>query len=125
MNNCCICWFFTHILLGILIFKGLPARRLYKSFGVKRLISHVTQLCKLYLLVVHFSIYGRNLRQIIVTFKCDNGSLNAVYVGGKHYKYEEYSIINMGALVEKLARYTQNELGFFFKFLPCLCETYL
>jgi hypothetical protein len=39
MNNCCICWFFTHILLGILIFKGLTARRLYKSFGVKGLIS--------------------------------------------------------------------------------------
>jgi hypothetical protein len=30
----------THIiLLGILIFKGLTARRLYKSFGVKGLIS--------------------------------------------------------------------------------------
>jgi hypothetical protein len=38
MNNWCICWFFTHILLGILIFKGLTARRLYKSFGVKGLI---------------------------------------------------------------------------------------
>jgi hypothetical protein len=38
MNNWCICWFFTHILLVILIFKGLSARRLYKSFGVKGLI---------------------------------------------------------------------------------------
>jgi hypothetical protein len=38
MNNCCICWFLTHILLGILIFKGLTARRLYKSFGVKGLM---------------------------------------------------------------------------------------
>jgi hypothetical protein len=37
MNNWCICWFFTHILLGILIFKGLTVRRPYKSFGVKRL----------------------------------------------------------------------------------------
>jgi hypothetical protein len=37
MNNCCVCWFFTHILLVILIFKGLNARRLYKSFGVKGL----------------------------------------------------------------------------------------
>jgi hypothetical protein len=37
MNNWCICWFFTHILLGILIFKGITARRLYKSFGVKGL----------------------------------------------------------------------------------------
>jgi hypothetical protein len=26
-----------HILLGILIFKGLTARRVYKSFGFKRL----------------------------------------------------------------------------------------
>jgi hypothetical protein len=37
MNNWCICWFFTHILLGILIFKGLAVRRVYKSFGVKGL----------------------------------------------------------------------------------------
>jgi hypothetical protein len=37
MNNWCICWVFMHILLGILIFKGLTARRLYKSFGVKGL----------------------------------------------------------------------------------------
>jgi hypothetical protein len=39
MNNSCICWFFTHILLRILIFKGLTARRLYKSFGVKGLTT--------------------------------------------------------------------------------------
>jgi hypothetical protein len=39
MNNWCICWFFTHILLGILIFKELTARRLYKSFGVKGLMG--------------------------------------------------------------------------------------
>jgi ABC-type microcin C transport system permease subunit YejB len=32
-----MCWFFTHILMGILICKGLTARRLYKSFGVKGL----------------------------------------------------------------------------------------
>jgi hypothetical protein len=37
MSNCCICGFLTHILVGILIFKGLTARRLYKSFGVKGL----------------------------------------------------------------------------------------
>jgi hypothetical protein len=37
MNNWCIYWFFTHFLLGILIFKGLTARRLYKSFGIKGL----------------------------------------------------------------------------------------
>jgi hypothetical protein len=29
---------FTHILLGILIFKGFTARRIYKSFGVKGFI---------------------------------------------------------------------------------------
>jgi hypothetical protein len=33
MNNWCICWFFTHIFIGILICKGVTARRLYKSFG--------------------------------------------------------------------------------------------
>jgi hypothetical protein len=37
MNNWCICWFFTHIFTGVLIFKALTPRRLYKSFGVKRL----------------------------------------------------------------------------------------
>jgi hypothetical protein len=31
MNNWCICWLFAHILLGILIFKGLTARHLYIS----------------------------------------------------------------------------------------------
>jgi hypothetical protein len=39
MNNWCICWSFTHIFTGILIFKRLTARRLYKSFGVKGLIK--------------------------------------------------------------------------------------
>jgi hypothetical protein len=34
MNNWCIFLFFTHFLLGILIFKGLTTRRLYKSFSV-------------------------------------------------------------------------------------------
>jgi hypothetical protein len=36
MDNWCICWFFTHV------FKGLTARRLYKSFGVKGLIVLVS-----------------------------------------------------------------------------------
>jgi hypothetical protein len=40
MNNWFICLFFTHILLGILIFKGLTARRFYMSFGVKGLIGN-------------------------------------------------------------------------------------
>jgi hypothetical protein len=31
---------FTHILLGILIFEGLTALRLYKSFGVKGLTQN-------------------------------------------------------------------------------------
>jgi hypothetical protein len=37
MKNWCICWFFMHFLMGILIFKGFTARRLNKSFDVKGL----------------------------------------------------------------------------------------
>jgi hypothetical protein len=39
MNNWSICWFSRIFLLGILIFEGLTARRLYKLFGVKGLMS--------------------------------------------------------------------------------------
>jgi hypothetical protein len=35
-------------LLGILIFKRLTARRLYKSFGVKGLMKHVMTVSGLY-----------------------------------------------------------------------------
>jgi hypothetical protein len=43
MNNCCICWVFSStFFLGILIFKRLTARHLYKSFGVKGLIDGYT-----------------------------------------------------------------------------------
>jgi hypothetical protein len=34
-------------LLGILVFKGLTARRLYKSFGVKGLIAALRKPCPL------------------------------------------------------------------------------
>jgi hypothetical protein len=42
MNNWSICWFSRIMLLGILIFKALIARRLYKSFGVKGLSRGLT-----------------------------------------------------------------------------------
>jgi hypothetical protein len=41
MNNWCIYCFSRIFLLGILIFKGLTARRLYKSFGVKGLMREI------------------------------------------------------------------------------------
>jgi hypothetical protein len=47
MNSGCICWFFTHILMGILIFKGPTARRLYKSFGVNGLICNSSFTCRI------------------------------------------------------------------------------
>jgi hypothetical protein len=42
MNNWCVCCFLHIFLLGILIFKGLTARRIYKSFGVKGLSIFTT-----------------------------------------------------------------------------------
>jgi hypothetical protein len=39
MNNWLFDGFSRIFLLGILIFKGLTARRLYKSFGVKGLMT--------------------------------------------------------------------------------------
>jgi hypothetical protein len=47
MNNWCISGFSRIFLLGILIFKGLTARRIYKSFGVKGLIIYTeSQICE-------------------------------------------------------------------------------
>jgi hypothetical protein len=42
MNNWRIIGFSRISLLGILVFKGLNTRRLYKSFGVKGLIMQLT-----------------------------------------------------------------------------------
>jgi hypothetical protein len=48
MNNWCICWFLMYIFTGGgLIFKGLTARRLYKSFGVKGLNTECRLVSKL------------------------------------------------------------------------------
>jgi hypothetical protein len=45
---------FTHIFTWILIFKGLTAQRLYKSFGVKGLIlSVLTTLLHISLFIPH------------------------------------------------------------------------
>jgi hypothetical protein len=62
MNNWCICWFLTHIFTGILIFKGLTARRLYKSFGVKGLIMS---------LIVTNQMYSMSQKVYIYNFKID------------------------------------------------------
>jgi hypothetical protein len=41
MNNCAFVGFSRIFLLGILIFKGITARRLYKSFAVKGLRTYL------------------------------------------------------------------------------------
>jgi hypothetical protein len=73
MNNCCICWFFTHILLGILIFKGLTAQRLYKSFGGKRLTAlfqlHAFSMGSLLLLLSANVYEGFDLNVLKIVFR--------------------------------------------------------
>jgi hypothetical protein len=44
MNNSVFVDFSRIFILGILIFKGLTARRLYKSFGVKGLMKRLLRL---------------------------------------------------------------------------------
>jgi hypothetical protein len=41
MNNLYICWLFTHIFTADFNFKGLTARRLYKSFGVNDGVNNI------------------------------------------------------------------------------------
>jgi hypothetical protein len=66
MNNWCICWVSRIFLLGILIFKGLTARRLYKSFGVKGII-----ICALVLWVVKKRLHwARNVQYFINFLTC-------------------------------------------------------
>jgi hypothetical protein len=50
MNDWCNSWLFTHISLGILIFKGITARRLDKPFGVKGLIAAIMNRVNVYYL---------------------------------------------------------------------------
>jgi hypothetical protein len=52
VRNCCICWFSRIFLLGIFIFKGLTARRLYKSFDVKGLNPENSRNSKLLMILI-------------------------------------------------------------------------
>jgi hypothetical protein len=61
----CVFVGFSYIfLLGILIFKGLTARRLYKSFGVKGLLKLDSTRSEMFL-VAGFCEYGYALRTYI------------------------------------------------------------
>jgi hypothetical protein len=53
MNNWCIVGFSCIFLLEILIFKGLTAQRLYKSFGIKGLIMIKSKMLEVYCLDQH------------------------------------------------------------------------
>jgi hypothetical protein len=55
-----ICWFATIFLLGISIFKGLTARRFYKSFGDKT--GHLEK--KISLSLRHSPVYAKMLAKI-------------------------------------------------------------
>jgi hypothetical protein len=81
MNNWCICWFFMHIFTGILIFKGLTARRLYKSFGVKGLTY----------------IYGSEGKQCVGCINgrsrcCNNISVHVVLLLGRRHSVFFYPL---------------------------------
>jgi hypothetical protein len=83
MNNWWICWFFTHILMGILIFKWLTARRLYKSFGIKGLRSRAwlceTKMCQLGVQHCWFSSTFLTPYLVRVYILCMFRSLYSVY----------------------------------------------
>jgi hypothetical protein len=73
MNNWCICWFSRIYLLGILIFKGLTARRLYKSFGVKELnfLKHIPPECTSGCQTIALLLYAVYVEHITITQQCD------------------------------------------------------
>jgi hypothetical protein len=63
------------VLLGILIFKGLTARRLYKSFGVKGLTlpigSQLSAFAMLYYSMLNYFFDLSTTREIDVSFPID------------------------------------------------------
>jgi hypothetical protein len=61
MNNWCFVGFLHIFLLGILIFKGLTARRLYKSFGVKGLIVRLLLSTQANIQFVYITVYVQSL----------------------------------------------------------------
>jgi hypothetical protein len=85
MNYCCICWFSSIFLLGILIFKKLIARRRYKSFGVKglrntwamRYLTHTNESPSFHVTIfLQISIIGPTRRTIFFHFI----SVNSLYM---------------------------------------------
>jgi hypothetical protein len=84
MNSWCICWFSLHIFTGILVFKGLPGRRLYKLFGVKRLavclIGRSSQLQ--YLLQGNYRTVCRSVTTVRDAINCPQDLLNAPSFAG-------------------------------------------
>jgi hypothetical protein len=63
MNNWCICCFSSIFLLGILIFKGLTAQRLYMSFSFKGFRATFRNFVKAPKIAMRIPMFGKAIQR--------------------------------------------------------------